>query len=256
MRMSKFLISGITIVAIVYLAVAVLLYVFQRDLLYFPTPEYKHDLAVLEVVSESERIKVLVLNPGQSRALIYFGGNAEPVIFNQQPFTQWFTDHTVYLVNYRGYGGSSGEPSEAGLFADALAVYDRVQSQHQQFSIVGRSLGSGVASYLASQRKVAKLILVTPYDSILAVAQARFPVFPLSFLMHDKYESIKRVADISASTLILVAENDRVIPPSHALELTNAFPTEQVKAITITDSNHNNLSVTQGYKEAIQQFLQ
>ena len=120
------------------------------------------------------------LNPGKSGALLYFGGNAERLDASRDEFARLFPDRTVYLLSYRGYGASEGQPGEAALFGDALALYDAARARHprRRYAVIGRSLGSGVASYLASQRPVERLALVTPFDSLAEVAQAHYPVVP------------------------------------------------------------------------------
>src|SRR5260370_41081884 len=92
-----------------------------------------------------------------SHALIYFGGNAEDVSLNMPSLSAGFPDSAIYLLHYRGYGGSSGRPSEGALFADALTLFDQVHSKHPDVDVVGRSLGSGIAVYVASLRPVTRL---------------------------------------------------------------------------------------------------
>lgn len=164
-------------------------------------------------------------------------------------------DHTVYLVNYRDYGGSSGKPSETGLFADALNIFDHIKTKHTAISAMGRSLGSGITIYLASQRKIDQLILVTPYDSIEHVAQNSFPIFPMSFLLKDKYDSVSRTASITSPTLILIAENDRIIPPMHALHLAKSFQSTNVTTKMIRDTGHNTISFSQEYLQHLYNFM-
>jgi Hydrolases of the alpha/beta superfamily len=251
------ILKSILFIAIgVYVIGAALLYFFQRNLLYFPSPEYQHDLATLEVINDDQTLKIAVMNPGQARAIIYFGGNAEPVVFNEVPFAEHFPSHTVYLVSYRGYGGSSGEPTELGLFSDALAIYDFVQSEHESVSAVGRSLGSGVAIYLASERAIDALGLVTPYDSIVSVARKRFPFYPVSLLLLDKYDSAMRVPKVSAKVLIVMAELDKIIPNWHSVKLQDAFPTEQVRVLKIAGADHNNVSANADYFPALKAFFE
>jgi hypothetical protein len=122
-----------------YICIAGLLYIFQRDLLYFPTEKYEHPFEQISVSSQGETIEVIILNKGRSRALIYFGGNGEAVVANAEEFSSNFSDVTIYLINYRGYGGSTGKPTESGNYADALAVYDHVNKEHSQLSVAGRS---------------------------------------------------------------------------------------------------------------------
>ena len=246
---------ALILLPLIYLGIVVLLYVFQRGMLYFPSPEYQHDLDTFALVNEGQSLKINVLNLGQSKAIVYFGGNAEPVVFNEVPFAENFPEHTVYLVNYRGYGGSSGKPTEAGLFSDALALYDHIQDQHESISVFGRSLGSGIATYLGSKRSIKHLALITPYDSIVNVAQQRFPIFPVRLLIHDEYDSIKRVSTISAKVLIIMAKQDLVIPNSHSINLAAAFPDQQVTVITIEKANHNNVSSSPKYFSALKDLL-
>lgn len=253
--MKIFVFSLLVLMIVLYAVSALGLFFFQRNLLYFPTFEYAHDLPVLTVDSQQEQIEVLLINPGQERAIIYFGGNAEPVIFNQEPFAQLFESHTVYLVNYRGYGGSTGTPSEEALYLDALAVYDAVQPHHKSVATMGRSLGSGVATYLAVQRELSFVILVTPYDSISAVAQKRLPIFPVSVLLKDKFNSKARAKKIRSDTLLIIAGQDRVIPPAHSYSLKDAFAPELVRSVEIPSADHNNVTADQMYQQSIREFV-
>lgn len=124
------------IIVAVYFLGAVSLYALQREMLYAQTAEYSTDLNEIALNSSGETLKILELNSGKDNAIIYFGGNAEPVVFNEEPFLDTFTNHTVYLVNYRGYGGSSGTPTEQGLLADALAIYDKLIIYHDSISVI------------------------------------------------------------------------------------------------------------------------
>ncbi len=251
----KELLRTIIVLLLSYLLGAVLLYIFQRNILYIASPEYAHEYDVINLVNDQEVLKIAVLNPNQSRAIIYFGGNAEAVIFNEMPFLENFPEHTLYLANYRGYGGSTGTPTELGLFSDALALYDRIRDQHDSVATLGRSLGSGVATYLASNRAISHLALVTPYDSIVNVARARFPIYPISFLMHDKYNSIGTASKVSTPVLIIMAEHDSIIPNAHSIKLGDAFSKTQLTSLKIDGADHNNVSVSAGYFSALVEFF-
>lgn len=238
-----------------YLCAAGLLYAFQRYFLYFPSEKYEHSFERISVLSQGETIEVVVLNKGKNKAVLYFGGNAEAVVVNAEPFLANFSDTTIYLVNYRGYGGSSGEPTEAAIYIDALAVYDEIKEHHSQISAVGRSLGSGVATYIAAQRDVTALALITPYDSILNVAKGKFMLFPVKLLLKDHYDSLSRAKNISAKVLVLAAEHDEVIPMSHTQRLIDEFKSDQVLSRIIRNANHNNLSNTPEFYQALREFL-
>ena len=240
---------------IIYILFGVFLFFRQRSMIYFPTPEEPHRYAEKIIQNEGESIKVIVLNPGKDDAIIYFGGNAEAVGYNAYEFMQDFPEHTLYLFNYRGYGGSTGKPTEKGIFSDTLALYDQISKQHTSISAIGRSLGSGVAAYLASQRKINRLALATPYDSILSVAQRRFFIYPLRLLLLDHYNTVSRVSEIHTSVLILQAENDKIIKAHHTERLIKSFPKEQVKAVIIEDAGHNTISDFPEFHRELKEFL-
>jgi len=239
-----------------YLGFGLYLFLVQRSFMYFPVPERNgSDARVEYLTNEGESIKLWVLGPDSDSAIIYFGGNAEDVYGNVADFRAALPDHTSYLVNYRGYGGSTGSPTEASLFSDALHIYDALRERHARVAVIGRSLGSGVAAYLASERDVYRLILATPHDSAVALAQGMYPVYPVSLLLKDRYESVSYVPRIQAPTLIVLAEQDRIIPRKHSTRLAEAFSPSQVEQVVIANAGHNGLSGHQQYWDEFGRFL-
>ncbi len=245
----------VNFVLVFYVLSSIILYIFQRNLIYFPTTFIPHEFNTETFMIEDEKINVISLNKNKQNAILYFGGNAEAVIYNAAAFIQTFPEHTIYLVNYRGYGGSTGSPSEQALFNDAQFIYDELIKKHDSISVIGRSLGSGIATYLASKRQIKKLILITPFDSIQKVAQGRFPIYPMRFLLKDKYNSISQIKNIKAKTLILLAQHDEIIPLKNSQTLINEFPKEQVLVKTILNSGHNDLSQDQKYYLELSDFM-
>jgi pimeloyl-ACP methyl ester carboxylesterase len=239
-----------------YLGLGLYLYLAQRSFMYFPVAEREaSDVGVEYLANDGESIKLWVLGPASEKAVVYFGGNAEDVYYNAEEFRAALPGHTSYLVNYRGYGGSSGAPTEANLFADALGIYDALRERHAEITVIGRSLGSGVATYLASQRDVHRLILATPLDSALALAQSMYPVYPVSLLLKDRYKSVEYAPQIKAPTLIVLAEHDRVIPRKHSMRLVEAFAPGLVEQVVIANAGHNGLSGYRQYWQAFEDFL-
>lgn len=246
----------IFMIFVFYLLSCAFLYLMQRSLLYFPTPSTViSGVQTITFNSNGEILNGWVTNPGQSKALIYYGGNAEQIEQNIFMFEQEFSEYSVYLISYRGYGHSTGSPSETGLYQDALTIYDQVVQQHDQIDLFARSLGTGIATYVATLRNVRKLVLVTPFDSIERVAQDAYKIFPVRFLLKDKYDSIGRVADIKAQVLILIAGKDEVIPRQHSENLKNAFTAQQVKTVIIPQAYHNDISSYSLYAGSIVKFL-
>jgi pimeloyl-ACP methyl ester carboxylesterase len=251
------MISFILTLTIAYIAICFLLFIFQRQMIYFPTSEVSVPGVAHTVLDTGEvQIKVWTLNPGKEKALIYFGGNAENVAYNIDDFRTLFSDRTVYLVNYRGYGGSSGLPHEEGFYNDALFVYDHFKKEHTAISVMGRSIGGAVATYLASKRDVDKLILVTPFDSAVNVGKKLYWLFPMELILRERLDSVGRADKITADTLIIAAENDRIIPYEHTHNLAQAFSQTELEFVTLSDSGHNSVHLHTDYRKTIAAFME
>lgn len=250
------MISFIVTLIIAYVVMCFLLFVFQRQMIYFPTSEVNVPGVAHTVLDTGEvRIKVWTLNPGKEKALIYFGGNAENVAYNIDDFGRLFADHTVYLVNYRGYGGSSGSPNEEGFYSDALLAYDHFRKYHTALSAMGRSIGAAVATYLASKRDLDKLILVTPFDSAVNVGKKLYWFFPMGLILQERLDSAGRAAKITTDTLIIAAANDRIIPYENTHNLVQAFSKIRVEVVTLSNTGHNTVHLHPDYKKIIATFM-
>lgn len=251
----KLLIMLSVLLLLLYLAAGAWLYLKQRSLLYFPSPAIETSYDTMTIVNGNVQIHITVTNPGQPHALLYWGGNGETVAAGAGVFAEALPSYSTYLVDYRGYGHSTGKPTEAGILSDALVLYDAISPKHQDISVFGRSLGTGVACFVASQKKTDKLVLITPYDSIERIARDRYPMFPLSLLIKDKYDSLSRVQKIKAKTLILIAEYDTVVPKDHGYTLAQAFPKNQVQTYEIKGSHHNDIADTPEYHDILKTFF-
>jgi hypothetical protein len=249
-------VSLLVIAAVVYLGLGAWVYAMQRSQIYFPVAEaHRPDAQVRWIESHGERLKIWVVPRAGSRALIYFGGNAEDVAGNIEAFSVAFPDRSLFLVNYRGYGGSSGRPAEAALFADALSIFDHVRAENSEIAVMGRSLGSGVAVFVASERPVQQLVLVTAFDSLVNVAREYFRWLPVGWLMRDRYESASRASAVSAPVLVVVAGEDEIIPRARSEALVAAFAPGQVQVVVVPDVGHNTLDLSPAYLGAVRGFL-
>ncbi len=238
--------AGVVVVA--YLGLCAALYAMQRSFIYLPPPPSPaNGLAAFELPVDGAQLRIIVREKAGHDALIYFGGNAEDVAYSLPELEAAFPDHAVYLMNYRGYGTSSGAPSERALVSDALVLFDRVHQEHGSIVVIGRSLGSGVAIQLASSRPVSRLVLVTPYDSIENLAARQFAFFPVRWLLRDKYESWKYAGSISAPTTVIAAEHDEVIPRESTQALVASFPPGIATLGVVRGAGHNTISDGQEY---------
>jgi pimeloyl-ACP methyl ester carboxylesterase len=236
------------IATLIYAALCLALFLAQRSFIYFPQPKSAGDnSATLTLNIDGERVRVSARPDTGPDAVIYFGGNAEDVSRSLPTLAEAFPERSVFAMNYRGYGGSTGKPSEAALIADALVLFDRVQIDHPKIIVIGRSLGSGVAVHLASERPVERLVLVTPYDSILNIAASQIPYFPVRWLLLDKFESWRYAARVAAPTQLIVAQNDEVIPAASTAALYKHFPQSRATLTVIPGVGHNTISESPEY---------
>jgi pimeloyl-ACP methyl ester carboxylesterase len=244
------------VVAALYGVVCVLLYFGQRSLLYHPMAESQSPHAqAIRLERDGVSLKIWeIARPGDG-AVIYFGGNGDNAAWYVDDFAKTFPDRSIYLVNYRGYAGSTGLPTEKALLADAEAVFDKVHESHSDVAVIGRSLGSGVAVYLAGVRDVHKLVLVTPYDSIEHLAEAQVAWIPVSWILEDKFDSLARAKKVQAPVLVLMAEHDTVVPRASTQRLLAAFAAPHVEAKTIRAADHNSIVGSAEYLREMRAFL-
>ena len=238
-----------------YVAACAALYAWQRSLQYFPQPRRLGPVHLARSFASGDAtLQLTVREHAGPGAVLYFGGNGEDVSGSLEPLARAFPGRALVLMHYRGYGGSTGQPSEQALAADAARLFDDVHARHPDVIVVGRSLGTGVAVRLASARPASRLVLVTPYDSLLEIAAGQFPFFPVRRLLIDKYESWRYVPRITAPTLILVAERDEVIPARSSAQLRDRFPPGQVRYVVVGGASHNTIQDEPAYVREMAAF--
>ena len=190
--------------------------------------------------------------------VLYFGGNAEEVswmidaVLAQAPGSSWL------LMDYRGYGQSAGSPSEKALVADALALYDHAVKlpgvDPKRIYAFGRSLGGGVAVALAAERPLAGLVLVTPFDSLAAVAKRYYWYLPVDWMLKHRFDSIALAPQLKTPLLCLIAERDEVIPAAHGERLCEAWGGPK-KKIVLAAAGHNTTDAQPMFWRSIREFL-
>jgi len=194
--------------------------------------------------------------------VLYYGGNAEEVshmleaigdpVRGDTPGVAWL------LFNYRGYGASEGSPSQRALVADALVQYDHASElpgiDGERIFAFGRSLGSGVAVQLAAQRPVRAVLLVSPYDSLAAVAKRYYWYLPVDWMLKHRFDSIGLAAQMKQPLLCFIAERDDVIPPEHAEKLFAAWAGPKRKVL-LGGAGHNTTDSAGGFWPAVRDFL-
>jgi len=270
------LVAALKIAAAVAIGLPLVLYLAQDSLIFYRQPlaearsaqiarAYPAAQAFALAAADGSRLRGWLVTPPDAKPaplVLYFGGNAEEVswmleavgdpVRGETPGVAWL------LVNYRGYGASEGAPSESALVGDALALYDHARRlpgiDAGGVFAFGRSLGSGVAVALAAERALRGVVLVNPYDSLVAVAKHYYPYLPVSWMLKHRFDSIGRASALRAPLLCVIAERDEVIPPAHGLRLFEAWIGPKRKLV-LAGAGHNDGDAAPRFWPEIRAFL-
>ena len=195
---------------------------------------------------------------GASRTLVLgFGGNA----WNGQDVAEYlhqlYPEHDVAAFHYRGYAPSTGTPSAGALIADAPLVYDAAvkRAAAERVIAVGFSIGSGIAAQLSARRKLAGVILVTPFDSLKAVAQSMYPWLPIGPFFEHEIDAAAALKDSQVPVAIIAAEFDQIVPPDRTSALRKAVP-NLVYDRTIAVAGHNDIYSRSEFQEDMRAALE
>ena len=231
--------------SIFYIVLVLILYLFQRRLLFHPEkrlyrPKY-YGLAEMQSITLSTRDKIPItawLKHGDT-IMIYFHGNRGHIGDRSEKLKLFAERMGLLAISYRGFGSSEGIPTEEGLYADARAAMHYILEQYPLENIVlyGESLGSGVAVQMATEFKVGAVILEAPYTSVVSRGAAKYPYIPVKHIMKDRFDSISKMSKISSPLLIMHGEKDEVIPVEDGRALLSAA-NEPKKAVFFPDTHH------------------
>ncbi len=235
-----------------YLLFIFVLFVSQRTLIYLPDksrPDYIQGVDIVNVTTkDGQSLEAWYIPPKDPNmpVIVFFHGNAGSYgdrIYKSQHYAN--NGYGLLLAEYRGYGGNSGRHSEEGFYHDGRAYIKWLRNvkniKPEKVIIYGESIGSGIAVQMATEYKVAALILEVPFSSLVDVASNLYPFVPVKYLLKDRYMNIDKIENINnAPLLILYGHKDQVIPFSSAKSLFDKA-TEPKKLIEFPQANHNNL---------------
>jgi pimeloyl-ACP methyl ester carboxylesterase len=249
-----------------YVMIGSVLYFFQEKLLFLPTTleqdyQYQFNYPFEELFLETEKnttINALHFKAENSKGVIlYFHGNAGD-LSRWGKITEYFVEkhYDVLVMDYRTYGKSKGKLSEAAFYKDAQYCYDYLLKHYpeNEITLYGRSLGTGIASYIASKNNPKQLILETPYYSILDVARDRFPMFPISKLLKYHFPTYQFLPKAKCPITIIHGTDDNLVPYVSGKKLSE-LNIRTLDFITIEGGNHNNLIEFEAYHFAIDKVL-
>ncbi len=251
----------------IYLMIGSALYFLQEKILFRPTVltqtyvfKFSHPFEELFLKAEDNAvINALHFKAEQPKGVIlYFHGNAGDLSRWGQ-ITEYFVDrnYDVLVMDYRTYGKSTGALSEHALYSDAQMCYDYLKEHYKEeaISIYGRSLGTGIGTYIAANNKPKQLILETPYYDIPDVAKHRFPFFAVKSMLHYKLPTHEFIQNVSCNISMIHGTNDYVVPIKSGEKLFKTAPKNLTSLTVIENGSHNNLVQFESYHEKIKEIL-
>ena len=253
------------VLVVIALGVSAAAWFAQERLIFFPQPlvsttHLPARASTLEVVAaDGTRLRGWIVKAERTPApvVIYFGGNAEEVSWILAD-ARWPRNWTIVGLNYRGYGTSEGKPGEAALTGDALAIYDAVARNAdidpRRIVVFGRSLGTAIAVRLAAQRPVAGVVLVSPYDSLVAIGRHHYPLLPVSLLLRHRFDAVADAKRDTMPLLAIVGESDSIIPQERSRALYDAWAGPK-SWLAIAGADHNDLGATDELWQGVAVFL-
>lgn len=244
-----------------------MLYFLQEKLIFLPT-ELSQDYE-FSFVEPHEEFFITAPDGAKLNALhfkrenpkgvvLYFHGNAGDLSRWGQ-ITSFFVkkNYDVIVMDYRTYGKSTGKISEQALFTDAQLFYNYALTHYDEtlITVYGRSLGTGIATNIASNNKPNKLLLETPYYNLMDVAKNRFSFLPLKLLLRYEFPSSEFIQKVKCPITIFHGTEDRVVPYTSGVKLFETIPIENKKMYTIDGGHHNNLIESHVYLKGIDEVL-
>jgi alpha-beta hydrolase superfamily lysophospholipase len=257
----------------VYIAAGIALYFLQEKLLFrpeklsedhvfnFPLPFKEINLAV----NNEKNLSIIQFTVPDSvckGVVLYFHGNRRN-IERYAPFASNFTknNYEVWMIDYPGFGKSTGDRNEQILYDDAIQFYKMARARFAKDSIIiyGRSLGTGIASYLASVKDCKRLILEAPYYSMDALFSHYAFIYPVEWMTKYHFPTYKYFEKIDASITIFHGTRDEIIPYSQSEMLMkpwNEMPLFKKELITIEKGKHNTLNDFPLFHQKLDSILQ
>jgi pimeloyl-ACP methyl ester carboxylesterase len=256
----------LVLLVVAYAGIVTVLYLAQRALIF---PGARMQSTRIDHPRAPERLELATADGDVLRGMLFrasidhtdlvigFGGNMQDAEVLGQDLAARLPHVDVVVFHYRGYGPSTGRPSEVALLADALEIHDAMvgRLRPERTFAVGISLGSGVATYLSKQRPLAGMVLVTPFDSIEAIAKEQYFWVPVGLLLHERFASVEHMRANQTPVAVIAAERDRVVRPQRTAALRSQIPNLAFDR-TLAGASHATILDLPAYEVAFKQALE
>jgi pimeloyl-ACP methyl ester carboxylesterase len=255
----------------IYVFYGCFLYFIQDNIIFYPVFYNEEEIQSIKKNAKTFDFKKITINnhiitywentSDYDTLIFYFGGNAENTNYTVLELIEHkdLLKFKWILMNYPGYNGSSGKPSEKNFYQFALWLYENTTKKDHSYKnviIMGRSIGTGVATFLANKVKCSKLILITPFDSIENIAKKFYPLYPTSIFLKHKFPSYKYIQNLNIPILILAAEKDEIIPKHSTENLLNYIKNKDLLEYhIIPNTTHNTISENYLYWKYLKNWI-
>lgn len=262
--------SIVGIIAVFYLGLSLLLFLFQSRFIYFPLKHIEATPATIGLTYETVQFEAddgvklsgwFIPAEGANRVVLFFHGNAGNISHRLESIGLFHRlGLSIFIIDYRGYGQSGGSPSENGTYYDAKAAWryltEEREIEPEHIIIFGRSLGGAVATWLAHHHPPKALIIESTFTSVPDMGARQYPFLPIKLLARIQYNSLERMSLINVPILIVHSPDDEIIPYSHGQQLFQAA--NEPKAFLQLSGGHNEGFIISGqhYEEGLKSFIE
>lgn len=230
--MVRFLLVLLVALVVIYLTFCAFVFLFQRKLIYLPSKNLEYfsllnhiGLKEIWLKSGREKINAWYKWPAENRqpVILFLHGNGGNLTHRIEKFeTLIRSGYGLLAIDYRGYGKSSGKPTEEGLYKDGAAALNYLNAsgyKDRDIMVYGESLGSGVAVELAKNNKFKAVILEAPFTSLVDLGKMFYPMLPVRLLLYDRFNSYQKIDKLQSPLFIFHGEDDITVPAEQSLEL-------------------------------------
>ena len=252
------------VIFFIYFLITIFLFFYQRKLLYHPNINVRdshvinHKMEKVLIPSENDLVAWHYKNNENYKTLVFFHGNAGSLsnrIYKLNEFSKLKLNYLIFA--YRGFNGNKGKPTEEGLYEDAAKVINWLKSKNileNDIILYGESLGTAIAIHTGQFKNFSGIILEAPFTSMIDLGQKHYPIFPVKFLLKDKYESKNKLKNLKSSMLVMHGKKDKIVPFYMGKKIYEILP--EPKFSYFNDQDDHNMEYNEELIKIIENFVE